>query len=148
MVSLKSELCEETLDERDLLKARRRRAARARSRKRDNLWFVATTIAIVFFVIGCAVSSFRSSIDEAYSQMSATPRFAEVTVKQGDTLWTYAHRYSAPGSYILDSVDSIARDNGINSRESLTPGQKLKIRVENPVVLAALERNSRVASAE
>jgi len=103
---------------------------------------------LTLFIVGAAASSFRSSIEDAWSQLGTTPYRVAVTVKPGDTLWTYAHRYAAPGSYILDSVDTIARDNNIDPRTTLVPGQKLTIRVDNPVLLAKLQHSAKVALAE
>ena len=126
----------------------RRRRVRSRVRKRDNRWFAAMIAVLTLFIVGAAASSFRSSIEDAWSQLGTTPYRVAVTVKPGDTLWTYAHRYAAPGSYILDSVDTIARDNNIDPRTTLVPGQKLTIRVDNPVLLAKLQHSAKVALAE
>ena len=126
----------------------RRRRVRSRARKRDNNWFAAMIVVLTLFIVGASVSSFRANIVDAWSQLGGTPYRVVVTVKPGDTLWTYAHRYAAPGSYILDSVDAIARDNDIDPRSTLVPGQKLKIRVDNPVLLTKLQHSARVASAD
>ena len=126
----------------------RRRRARAKSRKQDNNWFVAMIAVLAFFIIGIAVSSFRADIESSMSTVGAASNKVAVTVKPGDTLWTFAHRYGAPGNYILDNVDAIARDNAIDPTSTLVPGQRLTIRVENPAVIAKLQHASRVASAE
>ena len=126
--------------------SRRRRTSKVRGR--DNQWFVAMVVVLALFVIGAAVSTLRSNVDEAWARLGATPCRVAVTVKPGDTLWTFARRYGAPGSYILDSVDAIARDNDLDPSGTLVPGQKLMIRVENPAVLAKLQRSPKVASVE
>jgi LysM repeat protein len=124
------------------------RRAKVRKRHRDNFWFAAVTGTILAFTLSGAIASIQSTVATALSGMSNRPCYVGVTVKPGDSLWTYAHRYGAPGNYILDSVDSIARDNGLNPTSTLVPGQKLRIHVENPTVIAKLQHDSRVASAE
>jgi hypothetical protein len=123
--------------------ARRSRKTLAR---RDDAWFCAVAAAVL--ALGCywAFSSIRQTVADALSGGSAQPCVVSVTVKPGDTLWRLAGIYGAPGSYILDRVDSIARENGLIATASLTPGQHLRINVENPVLLARLQQDQRVAS--
>jgi hypothetical protein len=114
--------------------------------RRDDAWFCAAAAAVL--ALGCywAFSSIRQTVVDALSGGSAQPCVVSVTVKPGDTLWRLAGIYGAPGSYILDRVDSIARENGLIATASLTPGQHLRINVENPVLLARLQQDQRVAS--
>ena len=128
--------------------ASKSRQNRARAKNRDNGWFTAVIAVLVLFIVGASISSFRSSVESAFAQIGSTPYKVAVTVKPGDTLWTYAHRYGAPGSYILDRVDSIARQNALDPKGTLIPGQRLVIQVDNPVLLAKLQHTAKVASAE
>lgn len=123
------------------------RRAKARAQARDQFWFVMTALALVVFATAAAVSSIRSTVANSLAMDSSPASVISVTVKPGDTLWTYARKYGAPGRYILDRVDAIARDNGLNAGEMLTPGETLRIRVENPAIVATLQREPRVASA-
>jgi hypothetical protein len=86
--------------------------------------------------------------------MAFQPSFGSETpvitrrVAPGDTLWRYASAYGDPNSYILDSVETIARDNHISTNTPLVPGQIVHIAVHNPTVVAQLQRQhqSRLAS--
>jgi rare lipoprotein A len=51
----------------------------------------------------------------------------EYTVKRGDTLWGLARIF--PGS----TADQIARDNGIADPGRIRPGQKIRVKVPEPV---------------
>jgi hypothetical protein len=114
--------------------------------RRDDVLLLTVVAAVL--ALGCywALSTIRGTITEALSGQTEQTRVVSVTVKPGDTLWRFARVYGAPGSYILDRVDVIARDNGLVAMSSLVPGQHLRIRVENPVLLARLDQNQRVAS--
>jgi predicted Zn-dependent protease len=57
---------------------------------------------------------------------AASPqRYAIVTVKPGDTLWSIAARHTGDGD-IQDTIDRIASTNHL-SRVTLQPGQRLHI---------------------
>jgi len=120
---------------------------KSRTRARDDYWFVLVAIAILTFVIVGAISSIKANIETALNPTAGRQYIIGVKVKSGDTLWTLARRYGAPGHYILDRVDSIARDNGLDSSTALVPGETLQVHVENPAMIAKLERSQRVASA-
>ena len=89
--------------------------------------------------VSCSLSlSFVSSLwhSAAASYGSSLAPAAPVISKRvapGDTLWGYAARYGDPNSYILDRVETIARDNHLSSNVPLVPGQILRIAVRNPV---------------
>jgi hypothetical protein len=108
----------------------------------------AVASVLLFFVLSFASSLWHSA---AASYTSSLMPVAPVITKQvgaGDTLWGYAVRYGDPNSYILERVETIARDNHLSSDTPLVPGQTLHIAVRNPIVLAQIERQrqSRMAS--
>ncbi|MBI3945694.1 MAG: LysM peptidoglycan-binding domain-containing protein [Armatimonadetes bacterium] len=59
------------------------------------------------------------------------PRFREVTVSRGDSLWSLARRHAHAGQYLPDAVDGIRRANHLRTSR-VTPGQKLRIPVDAP----------------
>ncbi len=134
----------------DATEARRAAASIQRRRSaqvRDRIWFMAASAVLIVFAIVIAFSSLQSSVSQALS--GATPRsvIVGVTVKPGDTLWGYARQFGAPGAYVLDSVDAIAKQNGLDPSGKLVPGQHLRIQVENPVLLAKLQAQPQVVAA-
>ncbi len=53
-------------------------------------------------------------------------QYAKVLVHPGDTLWTIAERHTTSEANVSDTVDEIARVNGIKDGK-ITPGQHLTI---------------------
>ena len=129
---------------------RRRVMSRTRiaARKRlENTVLCVAAIAVLGFLL---ISSLYSLWHASYIASANT--FAPVITKRivpGDTLWRFASRYGDPNAYILDRVETIARDNHLSSDAPLVPGQTLRIVVRNPVVVAEIARQhhpSRLAS--
>ena len=117
-------------------------------RKRlENMILCVAAIAVLGFLL---ISSLYSLWHASYTASAST--FAPVITKRiapGDTLWRFASRYGDPNAYILDRVETIARDNHLSSDAPLVPGQTLRIVVRNPVVVAEIARqhhSSRLAS--
>jgi len=122
-------------------------ASRRRRTSRDQFWFV----VVVATLLVAGVSLMTSHVIRAITQSSWVgamhrPYIVGVVVKPGDNLWKYARRYGAPGNYILDKVDSIAMENNINPTLPLIPGQHLRIKIDNPALLASLHVERRLAS--
>ncbi len=130
------------------------RAARTEPRRLSHrrwetaLFIVAVASVLLFFLASFALSLWHSA--SAAYESSLTPAYPVIAkrVVPGDTLWKYAARYGDPNSYILDRVETIARDNHLSSSVPLVPGQVLRIAVQNPVILAQIEhpRHPRLAS--
>jgi len=56
---------------------------------------------------------------------ASAPRYASVTIRPGDTLWSIAAKHSGD-SDVQDTVDRITAANHLRST-TLEPGQKLRI---------------------
>jgi nucleoid-associated protein YgaU len=57
---------------------------------------------------------------------AAPARFAHVTVRNGDSLWTIADRFTESGGNVQDTVDQIEAANHMDD-STILPGQKLQI---------------------
>ena len=106
-------------------------------------------LAALLTILGIA---FAVRTEVANRQLATAPMFAShattitVTVGQGDSLWQLARRFGNPQTNIQERVDLLARANGLTCASSLVTGQRLLVRVENPVEMARL--HSRVAMAK
>ena len=58
-------------------------------------------------------------------------RYAEVTVRGGDTLWQLAALHCGEKEDIREKIYAIRDLNRLTAQASLTPGQKLKIPLKN-----------------
>lgn len=123
------------------------RPARRRARRQnigENLLFAAAVIAVVVFCVMSLAQSVSHTVSAPYK--TALPNIVlPVTVHPGDTLWTYAQKYGAPDAYILDRMETIARANHLAPTAALIPGQRLRIPVTNPFVIAQLQSQRRIA---
>ena len=117
------------------------RAAKRKTALRwDNLLFAAAAVAVVLFFLASFAASLFHSVQAAYApSLSASAPTIHYTVKPGDTLWKLAARYGDPNSYMLDRVETLARDNRLSSNSPLVPGQRLLLSVRNPQVLAKMQ---------
>ncbi|MEN6372483.1 MAG: LysM peptidoglycan-binding domain-containing protein [Armatimonadota bacterium] len=91
------------------------------------------TVLVVLFAVACSVVAFSSNDD-------ASAGMIRVTVRQGDSLWTFARQYGDPDEYILKRVHKIARINNIKMSRPLEPGQELIIPCERKTVCASTDR--------
>ena len=127
--------------------ARKRPRARYQNKGKnwgENLLLAAALAAtLLFCLIGLAQSLYPAAVSDPPA--SAYTAVVPVTVHPGDTLWTYAQKYGAPDSYILDRVEVIAHVNHLSSDAALVVGQHLLVPVTNPVLLARLESRRRLA---
>lgn len=109
----------------------------------DNLLFTIAAVSVVLFFLGSFAGSLFHSVQAAYAPSLNVPApVIHYTVKNGDTLWKLAARYGDPNSYMLDRVETVARDNHLSSSLPLVPGQHLLLSVHNPQVLAKIEAHS------
>lgn len=103
-------------------------------------------------VVGTATAAFRGRTNTAVSSLdsldSVTSVSVAIRVNRGDSLWSLARRYGSPEIYILERVEEIARSNGMSTSDPLLPGQRVLVRVSNPVELAGLKRNVAVVSVD
>lgn len=102
----------------------------------------AVVSVLLFFVLSFASSLWHSAAASYASSLTPAAPVISKHVASGDTLWGYAVRYGDPNSYILDRVETIARDNHLSSNTPLVPGQVLHIAVRNPTVIAQIEHQS------
>lgn len=118
-------------------------------RRCENLMLSLAVVSVLLFFVVSFFGFLWHTVASSYAS-SFGPSVPTVVrrVAPGDTLWHYAAVYGDPNSYILDRVETIARDNHLPSDAPLVPGQILRIAVHNPVVIAQLQRrhNSRLAS--
>ena len=124
--------------------ARPRARQRVRVRWEDRLLAVAAVAVLLFCLLGAGNWLYRAAATSYRSPLAVTAS-VPVTVRPGDSLWTYAQKYGAPDAYILDRVDAIARANHLASDTPLVPGQRLTVPVPNPVILARLDRSRLLA---
>lgn len=128
------------------IRAKRQRMARRRLRMQLGI-FVALVFALLLAGNAVARRGGNSAVDRALD-MANIPTTITVTIQPGDTLWSLARRYGNPNDNILDRVDSLVVENGFTDGVSLHPGQRVKVRVENPEELARIRlTETRVAKA-
>ncbi|MGO8670500.1 MAG: LysM peptidoglycan-binding domain-containing protein [Capsulimonadaceae bacterium] len=104
------------------------RSAPPRSELRDLVCLFLAVAALLSAVGAGLAPRARGAVHATTAPVSST--FVLVTVRHGDSLWKFAKLYRASDDYVLESIDQIAQDNGIDPRGSLTPGQQLRIRVD------------------
>lgn len=109
---------------------------------------LAVAAVLGFFLVTFLSSAWQAGVSRSASALAPAAPVISVRVGRGDTLWQYAARYGDPNTYILDRVQSIARDNRLSTAKPLVPGQTLRIAVHNPVEIAKLQLQDqpRVAS--
>ena len=120
----------------------RRSPRRSPLRRFENVLLAAAAAAVLlYFVMSFAVSLFQT-VQQSYrpSTLPTTIVISKV-VRHGDTLTGLAHRYGDPNAYILDRVEQIARANNLSGNAPLVPGQRLRIPVTNPAVIAQMEHH-------
>ncbi len=118
----------------------RRRAKRSPLHRIENVLLItALAAALLFFVLNFAFSLFHT-VQQSYFP-STTPSVVMIskTVARGDTLTRFAKKYLAPGTYMPDGIEQIARANHLSGFAPLVPGQHLLIPVTNPTVIAQIE---------
>ena len=124
-------------------------ARKQRRARRQNLWenlmFFAAMAAVSLFCLGGLTRAFVRDATNSDRVVLSSAAVLPVTVHSGDTLWTYAQKYGASDTYILDRVETIARTNHLSSDTALVAGQHLLIPVTNPVILARIESRQRLA---
>jgi LysM repeat protein len=67
-------------------------------------------------------------------------------VRPGTSLWSLARRYGNPQKNIVDRVEDMASLNNMTTSDTLMPGQRLLVKVENPVEIAQLKQNVAVVA--
>lgn len=109
---------------------------------------LAVAAVLCFFLTTFVYSAWQSGSAGSAAAFVPAPPVISIRVGHGDTLWRYAARYGDPNSYILDRVESLARDNRISPTTPLSPGQTIRIAVRNPTEIARLQRRhqARLAS--
>jgi LysM repeat protein len=78
-------------------------------------------IALGGLSLAVSIPALSSTIHAA-----APVRYATVTVKSGDSLWTLASARTASGGDVQETIDQIVAANHLSSK-SLSPGQTLRI---------------------
>ncbi|MDQ2687367.1 MAG: LysM peptidoglycan-binding domain-containing protein [Armatimonadota bacterium] len=123
---------------------------RRKSARRWEGLALSLTVAVVlgFFLVSFLSSAWQAGVARSASAFAPTAPVISLRVERGDTLWQYAARYGDPNAYILDRVQTIARDNRLSPATPLAPGQTIRITVHNPLEIAKLQRQdqARVAS--
>ena len=105
-----------------LVSERSPRSLRARSisLSRPELILACAAVALLLFVLFARINH------------DATPAvMAQVTVQQGDTLWSLAQTYGDPHEYILNRVQALMKANGLRKGVVLHEGQRLVVPVTN-----------------
>jgi nucleoid-associated protein YgaU len=116
------------------------RARRSPLHRVENVLLAAAAAAVLLYFFFTFALSLVHSIQQSY----ATPALPSVvmiskTVARGDTLTGLAKRYGDPNTYILAREEQIARVNHLSGTAPLVPGQRLRIPVTNPAVIAQIE---------
>ena len=110
-------------------------------RRWENLMLSLAVISVLLFFAASLLGFLWHTVASSYASSFGSPVPTVVRrVAPGDTLWRYAATYGDPNSYILDRVETIARDNHLSSSAPLVPGQVLHIAVHNPTLVAQLQR--------
>ena len=119
---------------------RLRRSPLARA---ENALLAAAAMSACGYFLFSAAASLAHSVQQNYA-VSALPQTVVIakTVKRGDTLAGLALRYGDPNTYLLQREDQIARANHLTGSAPLLPGQRLRISVTNPKVIAQIVRAS------
>ncbi len=129
----------------DLTADRPSQAASAAARRSplhrlENVLLAAAAAAVLLYFFFLFALSLVHSVQQSY----ATPAQPSVvmiskTVARGDTLAKLAGHYGDPNIYILAREEQIARANHLLGTTPLVPGQRLRIPVTNPAVIAQIE---------
>lgn len=93
------------------------------SAHRAELLLILAAVLLALFLLGIWACRARSG--------DVPVVMAQVTVKQGDTLWALASRHGDPKQYILKRVDALARINDLGTSSVLYEGQTLIVPVGN-----------------
>ncbi len=109
----------------------------------ESILLSAAVAAVLFFFLSSSVLSLVHSVRESYAPPTQ-PALVMIakTVKPGDTLAKLANRYGDPGAYLPAREEQIARANHLSGAFPLVPGQRLRIPVTSPLVIARIERGS------
>lgn len=114
--------------------------------KLENLVLAASLAAVLLFFFCGFAQSLIHSVQQRYLPSNQTSVLhISATVKRGDTLARLAQRYGDPNIYLLKREDQIARANHLSGTAPLFPGQHLQIPVTNPVVIARIQQQQRIA---
>lgn len=118
-------------------------------RRWDSVALSAAVVSVLaFFAVSFVGFLWHTAASSYQSSFAPAAPIIQKRVAPGDTLWRYAAQYGDPNSYILERVETIARDNNLSSSAPLVPGQVLRIAVQNPVVIAQIahRHSSRLAA--
>ncbi len=102
----------------------------------------AAVASVLLYFLFTFAASLLQTVQQSY-RLSTLPATILITktVRPGDTLTGFAHRYGDPNAYILDRVEQIARANHLAGNTPLVPGQRLQIPVTNPAVIGQIEKS-------
>ncbi len=119
----------------------RRCVRRSPFQKFETLMLGASAAAVAAFLAISGASSLLHSVRQSYAGPSAsTVVMISKKVSRGDTLSSLARRYGDPQTYLPVREEQIARINHLSGAVPLVPGQRLRIPVTSPVVIAEIER--------
>lgn len=124
-----------------------RRTRRSPFQKLETLMLGASAAAVSLFFAVSGISSLVSSVRQSYSgQTSSAVVMISKNVSRGDTLTSLAKRYGDPQTYLPVREEQIARINHLSGAVPLVPGQRLRIPVTSPTVIAEIERAHRAVA--
>lgn len=103
--------------------------------------------AALIAVAGFATVNATRNYLAAGAASSAVPGVTvRMRVTPGASLWSLASRYGNPRKSIVDRVEEMAALNHMTNSDTLMPGQRILVKVENPVEVANLKQNIAVIS--
>jgi LysM repeat protein len=110
----------------------------------ESILLSAAVVAVLFFFLSSSVLSLIHTVQQSYAPPTQpTLMMIAKTVKPGDTLAKLAGRYGDPNAYLPVREEQIARANHLSGAFPLVPGQRLRIPVTNPTVIAQIQKQSR-----
>jgi nucleoid-associated protein YgaU len=97
---------------------------------------------IVLATLGLLTLGYRAGRSiQTPTALVATAPIVTHTVKPGDTLWKIAKQYGNPETYILERVAAIEHLNPQCASAPLHVGDSVRVRVENPFLVAQISKN-------
>ena len=98
--------------------------------------FVAAGLAALFAVAGfTTVNLTRDYLAAAGASAETAGVTVRMRVTPGASFWSLASRYGNPHKNIVDRVEEMAALNHMTNSDTLMPGQRLLVKVENPCLL-------------
>lgn len=101
------------------------------------MWFKGALLFSLIFILAACGGSTRAPVSERSLGLSQQAKPNEYRVKKGDTLYSIAFRYGI-------DYRELARNNNIDQRYSIYPGQTLRLNFTKPKPQGSIVRDSSI----